>query len=62
MDDALRRRLDAVVALPAIVATSAVTAPLLSFDGAAIGPFIAIAFLIAFVGALVGIFVDAELY
>jgi hypothetical protein len=62
MDDALRRRLDAVVALLAIVATSAVTALLLSFDGAAIGPFIAIAFLIAFVGALVGIFVDAELY
>jgi hypothetical protein len=56
MDDALRRRLDAVVAL------LAVTALLLSFDGAAIGPFIAIAFLIAFVGAPVGIFVDAELY
>ena len=62
MEDALRRRLDAVVALLAVIATSAVTALLLSFDGAAIGPFVVVAFLLAFVGALVGIFVDAELY
>ncbi|MFC7323460.1 hypothetical protein ACFQMF_02570 [Halorubrum rutilum] len=58
MDDSIRRRLDAIVALLSVIATVAVTALLLSFGGGAIGPFIAI----AFVGALVSIFVDAELY
>ena len=58
MDDSLRRRLDAIVALLGIIAVVAVTALLLSFGAAAIAP----AFVIAFAGALVAIFVDAELY
>ena len=58
MDDALRRRLDAAVALLAVIAIVSVTALLLSFGAAAIAP----AFVVAFVGVLVGLFVDAELY
>ncbi|WP_193309288.1 hypothetical protein [Halorubrum halophilum] len=58
MDDALRRRLDAVVALLAVVAVVSVTALLLAFGRAAIAP----AFVVAFVAALVALFVDAELY
>ena len=58
MDDALRRRLDAVVALLAVVAVVSVTALLLAFGRAAIAP----AFAVAFVGLLVALFVDAELY
>ena len=49
MDEALRRRLDAVVAVAAL---------LLSFGRAAIAP----SLVIAFTGVLVAIFVDAELY
>ncbi|MEZ3162690.1 hypothetical protein ABNG03_16475 [Halorubrum sp. RMP-47] len=58
MDDSLRRRLDIIVALLGIIAVVAVTALLLSFGAAAIAP----AFVIAFTGALISIFVDAELY
>ena len=58
MDDALRRRLDAVVALLGIIAVVAVAALLLSFGRAAIAP----SLVIAFTGVLVAIFVDAELY
>ncbi|GAA0715129.1 putative membrane-bound spermidine synthase [Halorubrum trapanicum] len=58
MDDALRRRLDAVVALLAVIAAVSVAALLLSFGRAAIVP----SLVIAFVGVLVGLFVDAELY
>ncbi|WP_158294481.1 MULTISPECIES: hypothetical protein [Halorubrum] len=58
MDDALRRRLDAVVALLAVIATVSVVALLLSFGAGAIGP----AFLTAFTGVLVAIFVNAGLY
>ena len=58
MDDALRRRLDAIVALLAVVTTVSVAALLLSFGRAAIAP----SLVIAFVGVLVALFVDAELY
>ncbi|MGQ3329214.1 hypothetical protein [Halorubrum sp. FL23] len=58
MDDALRRRLDAVIALLGVIATVSIAALLLSFGRAAIAP----SFAIAFVGVLVGLFVDAELY
>ncbi|QKG93079.1 hypothetical protein HPS36_09470 [Halorubrum salinarum] len=58
MDDALRRRLDAVVALLAVIAIVSVTALLLSFGRAAIAP----VFTVAFVGVLAGLFVHAELY
>jgi hypothetical protein len=58
MDDALRRRLDAIVALLAVVAAVSVTALLLSFGRAAIAP----TFAVLFVGVLVALFVDAELY
>ena len=58
MDDSLRWRLDAVIALLGIIAVVAVTALLLSFGAAAIAP----AFVIAFTGVLVGIFAAEELY
>ncbi|WP_158293682.1 MULTISPECIES: hypothetical protein [Halorubrum] len=58
MDDALRRRLDAIVALLAAIAVVSVTALLLSFGRAAIAP----VFTVAFVGVLVALFVDAELH
>ncbi|MFW6318437.1 MAG: hypothetical protein ACOC06_08230 [Halorubrum sp.] len=58
MDDALRRRLDAVIALLAVIAVTSVTALLLSFGRAAVAP----AVTVAFVGFVVGLFVDAELY
>ncbi|MDB2243795.1 hypothetical protein PM076_09960 [Halorubrum ezzemoulense] len=58
MDDSLRRRLDAVIALLGIIAVVAVTALLLSFGRTAIAP----AFVIAFTGVLVGIFAAEELY
>ena len=58
MDDALRRRLDAVVALLAVIAVVSVTAMLLSFGAAGI----VVALVVLFVGLVVGLFVDAELY
>jgi hypothetical protein len=58
MDDALRRRLDAVVALLAVIAVVSVTALLLSFGAAGI----VVALVVLFVGLVVGLFVDAELY
>jgi hypothetical protein len=57
MDDALRRRLDAVVALLAVIAVVSVTAMLLSFGAAGI----VVALVVLFVGLVVGLFVDAEL-
>ena len=58
MDDALRRRLDAVVALLAVIAVVSVTALLLSFRAAGI----VVAFVVLFVGLVVALFVNAELY
>jgi len=58
MEKSLRRRLDAVVALLAVIATVSVAALLLSFGGAAIAPVV----VVAFVGFLVALFVNAELY
>ena len=57
MDDALRRRLDAVVALLAVIAVVSVAALLLTFGAAGIAP----TFAVAFVGVLVALFVGAEL-
>ena len=58
MDDALRRRLDAVVALLGVIAAVSVAALLLSFGRAAIAPTL----VVAFAGVVIALFVDAELY
>jgi predicted membrane-bound spermidine synthase len=61
MDDALRRRLDAVVALLAVVAVVSVTALWLSFGSAGILTAVVMAVGVSFVGVIVGLFVNAEL-
>jgi len=58
MEKSLRRRLDAIVALLAVVAVASVTGLLLSFRVAGI----VVAFFVLFVGVVVGLFVSAELY
>ena len=58
MEKSLRRRLDAVVAFLAIIALVSVTDLLLSFGGRGI----VVAVFTAFVGVVVGLFVNARLY
>ena len=58
MDDALRRRLDAVVALLAVIAAAAVAALFMSFRLG--GPIVAA--VVLFVGVVVALFVDATVY
>jgi len=58
VDDSLRRRLDAIVALLGIVAAAVVAALFLSFR---LGGLVVTAFVL-FVGTVAALFVDAELY
>ncbi|WP_158413919.1 hypothetical protein [Halorubrum sp. GN11_10-6_MGM] len=57
MDDALRRRLDAVVALLTVIAAVALTALFISFGAGAV----VVVGVILFVGVVAGIFVSAGL-
>ena len=59
MDDALRRRLDAIVALLAVVAVASVAALWLSFGSAGIVTAVLTALGVSFVGAVVGLLADA---
>jgi hypothetical protein len=59
MEKSLRRRLDAVVALLAVVAVVSVTALWLSFGSAGIVTAVLMAFGVSFVGAVVGLFANA---
>jgi hypothetical protein len=58
MDDSLRRRLDAVVALLAVVAVASVTALWLSFGSAGVVTAVLLAFGVSFVGVVVGLFAN----
>ena len=59
MEKSLRRRLDAVVALLAVVALASVTALFLSFGSAGIVTAVLMALGVSFVGVVVGLFADA---
>jgi hypothetical protein len=59
VEKSLRRRLDAVVALLAVVAVVSVTALWLSFGSAGIVTAVVIAFGVSFVGVVVGLFATA---
>ncbi|AZQ15402.1 hypothetical protein [Halorubrum sp. PV6] len=61
MEKSLRRRLDAVVALLAVVAVASVTALWLSFGSAGIVTAVVMAVGVSFVGVIVALFVNAEL-
>ena len=59
MDDALRRRLDAIVALLAVIAVASVTALSLSFGIAGVVTAFLVAVGVSFVGVVVGLFANA---
>ena len=61
MERSLRRRLDAIVALLAVVAVASVTALFLSFGMAGIVVAFLVAVGVSFVGVVVGLFVNAVL-
>ena len=61
MEKSLRWRLDAVVALLAVIAVASVTALSLSFGSAGIVTAVLIALGVSFVGVVVGLFVNAML-
>ena len=62
MEKSLRRRLDAIVALLAVVAIASVTALSLSFGRAGVVTALLVAVGVSFVGAVIGLFADAMLY